>query len=162
MTAYFRGHAVGHAGKSVTRGRIQVVYALDPAGPLFYLDDPANRVDSSDGIHVEAMFTNSGTQGFTDPLGQVNFFPNFGRSQPGCGIDVIGACAHARTVLFYAESINTPFTSHECNSFDEIRNGQCTRTGRTALMGGVQPHGNVGLTGHFHLTTNAAAPFSQG
>lgn len=106
------------------------------------------------------MHTNGGQQGFREPIGQASFFPNFGRSQPGCGTDPAGACAHARTVFFYAESINTRFTAQECQSFAQIDNNQCTPTGRTANMGG--PNGNIGLRGNFFLATNAASPFSRG
>lgn len=154
------GHAVGHAGKAVTRGRIQVVYALDPAGPLFNLNNPNERVANTDGVYVEVMHTNGGVQGFMDPIGHSDFYPNFGRSQPGCGIDIYGACAHARTVFLYAESINRVLTGRECTSFADIADGRCTQTGRTNRMGG--PSGNIGLRGLFHLTTNVASPFSHG
>jgi pancreatic triacylglycerol lipase len=134
--------------------------ALDPAGPLFSLDNPSDRVAPNDGVYVEVMHTNGGLQGFREPIGQANFFPNFGRSQPGCGADLAGSCAHARTVDLYAESINAVFTAQECASFAEIDNNQCTPTGRTARMGG--PLGSVGASGNFHLTTNDASPFSRG
>lgn len=68
------GHIVGHIGKAVTLGRIQVVYALDPAGPLFSLDDPLNRVAPTDGVYVEIMHTNGGLLGFRQPIGQASFF----------------------------------------------------------------------------------------
>jgi Lipase len=47
-------------GKSVTRGRIQVILSLDPAGPLFSLNNPAQRVASTDGVYVEVIHTNGG------------------------------------------------------------------------------------------------------
>ena len=93
-------------------------------------------------------------------LGHANFFPNHGQSQPGCGIDVSGNCAHARTVLFYAESINSVFTAHAC-PFANISAGTCTQTGATARMGGPHP-ANLNLRGSFFLPTNAASPFSRG
>lgn len=134
--------------------------ALDPAGPLFSLDNPAERLASTDAVYVEVIHTNAGLQGFREPIGHASFYPNFGRTQPGCGVDTSGSCAHERAVLFYAESINAVFTARECQSFDDIDNQRCTQTGRTASMGG--PNGNVGLTGVFLLTTNAASPFTQG
>lgn len=131
-----------------------------PLGPLFNLDNPAERVAATDGVYVEIMHTNGGVQGFREPIGDASFFPNFGQTQPGCGADISGACAHERTVPLYAESINTVFTSTECQSFQQIANNQCTPTGRTARMGG--PFGNIGLTGNYYLETNAASPFSRG
>lgn len=44
-----RGHAAGLAGKYVVRGKIQAIFALDPAGPLFTMKKPEERVDASDG-----------------------------------------------------------------------------------------------------------------
>lgn len=43
------GHAAGIIGKYVTRGTVQAIFGLDPAGPLFYLDKPNERIASSDG-----------------------------------------------------------------------------------------------------------------
>lgn len=158
------GQVAGLTGKAVTQrsggGLIQVIMALDPAGPLFSLDSPNERVAPTDGVYVEVIHTNGGLLGFREPIGQVDVFPNFGRTQPGCGVDVSGQCAHERVNQLHAESINTHFTAHECTSFLEIDNGQCTQTGRTARMGG--PYGNVGIAGNFHLTTNDVAPFSLG
>lgn len=144
----------------MNRGTLQVVMALDPAGPLFSFDNPAERVAPTDAVHVEIIHTNAGLLGFREPIGHASFYPNFGRTQPGCGVDVSGQCAHARSTLFYAESINTAFTAQECQSFEEVDNGQCTSTGRTATLGG--PIGNIGLRGVFFFTTNEQSPFSQG
>jgi len=154
------GQVAGLTGKAVTRGLIHVIVALDPAGPLFSLDDPNGRVAPTDGAYVEVIVTNGGLLGFLEPIGQVNIYPNFGRAQPGCGIDISGQCAHSRAHQLFAESINTIFTTHECSSFEEIANGQCTRTGRTTRMGG--PSGNHGMSGNFYVTTNLSPPWSQG
>jgi pancreatic triacylglycerol lipase len=134
--------------------------ALDPAGPLFNFDDPDNRVAATDGVYVEVIHTNIDRLGFDQPIGQADFFPNFGRVMPGCESDLTGQCSHSRSHLFYAESINMAFTSQECTSFTDIANGRCTPTGRTASMGG--PNGNIGLTGNYYLATNADTPFSMG
>lgn len=144
----------------MTRGRIQVILALDPAGPLFNLVNENERVAPGDGVYVEVIHTNGGVLGFREPIGQADFFPNFGRSQPGCGADVSGQCAHERVNDLHAESINTVFTGHGCTSFADIDNNQCTPTHVTARMGG--PYGSIGSLGNFIMTTNDVAPFSQG
>lgn len=129
------------------------------AGPLFF-ESSQDRIENTDGVYVETIITNGGTQGFMSTLGQANFFPNYGQSQPGCGLDVHGGCAHARTVLLYAESINSVFTAYECG-FNDISAERCsTSAHRTARMGG--PNGNIGLTSNWWLPTNGAQPFSQG
>lgn len=154
------GQIAGLTGKFVTRGTIQVIMALDPAGPLFSVSDPNQRVARGDGVYVEVIHTNRGRLGFSEPIGDADFFPNFGVIMPGCESDITGQCSHSRSHLFYAESINAAFTSQECTSFAEIDNNQCTPTGRTARMGG--PNGNIGLTGLYFLTTNDESPFSRG
>lgn len=161
MAIYYRGQLVGIAGKALTRGTIQVVMSLDPAGPLFSINDPEGRVAPTDGVYVEVIHTNGGTLGFLQPIGQADFFPNFGSSQPGCGVDVSGQCAHERVNNFHAESIRTVFTGHECTSINDILNNQlCNPTGRKARMGG--PWGSIGTVGNYVVTTNANSPFSTG
>lgn len=137
--------------------------ALDPAGPLFNFSDPNNRVDAGDGVYVEVIHTNYGQLGFREPVGQADFYPNFGQSQPGCddgGAGLPGGCSHGRAVVYFAESITDTFTATECVSFDEVANNRCPPTGLTSRMGG--PVAKVGLTGIFFLPTNSASPFSQG
>jgi pancreatic triacylglycerol lipase len=154
-------HVVGFAGKGVTRGRIHKVVGLDPAGPLFNFNDPADRLTETDGEYVEIIHTNYGQLGFREPMGHADFYPNFGRSQPGCeGNDAAGGCSHGRAVNFYAESITDVFTAQQCTTFDGIDNNICTPTGFTARMGG--PVAKPGLNGIFFLRTNAQSPFSLG
>lgn len=101
-----------------------------------------------------------GRLGFDQPIGHADFFPNYGVIMPGCEDDITGQCSHSRSHLFYAESINRPFTAQECSSFNDIIMEHCSLTGRTARMGG--PNGNLGLTGVYFLATNAEPPFSRG
>lgn len=109
---------------------------------------------------VEIIHTNGGTLGMREALGHADFYPNFGRSQPGCGIDLVGSCAHSRAYIFYAESINNNgFLANQCESFNEVNNGRCPIISSGHRMGGDPP--NSDLRGYFHLTTNSAAPFAQ-
>lgn len=75
------------AGKKVRTGKIRKIIGLDPATPLFSLNKPDERLDSHDAIYVETIQTSK--LGFFDPLGTVSFYPNGGRSQPGCGWDIV-------------------------------------------------------------------------
>lgn len=47
-------HVAEAAGKRTSRGRIHAIAGLDPAGPLFSLDNPADRLHSTgkDGSYV--------------------------------------------------------------------------------------------------------------
>lgn len=161
--AKFSGQVVGLAGKhldALTREKIKVIMSLDPAGPLFSVNNPGGRVAPGDAQYVEVIHTNGGTLGFMEPIGDADIYPNYGRSQPGCGADVSGQCAHELVNDFHAESIRTVFTAHQCSSYQNIVDENCVRTGVTMRMGG--PTGSIGSRGVFHLTTNAQRPFSQG
>nr|API65148.1 lipase [Culex pipiens pallens] len=158
------GHTAGIAGKRVTRGRLHTIFALDPALPLFSIDAPNERVAPTDAQYVEVIHTNAGLLGFDLPIGQASFYPNGGRTQPGCGVDISGACAHGRAVDFFTESLRTNpsrFNSVRCQNFDQILNNNCVSSGPNRNMGG-EPS-NIGLaSGVYHLLTNAASPFARG
>lgn len=109
--------------------------------------------------YVEVIHTNGGTLGFGEPIGQADFYPNYGPGQPGCGADLTGSCAHGRSYEFFAESLNSVFTAIKCASYSEIKNKKCTNNG-SARMGGDP--GNSGTSGIFYLETNKASPFSRG
>lgn len=109
------------------------------------------------------MHTNGGTLGFGKPLGQVDIFPNFGRSQPGCGLDLFGTCAHLRASEYFAESITSDgFIAHRCESFVEIGKNRCTvETFDEFIIMRPEP-ANYGLEGIFFLKTNSKSPYAIG
>jgi pancreatic triacylglycerol lipase len=55
---------VGHrfAGKN-TQGRINTIFGTDPAGPLFSMNSPEERLAATDAQYVETILTNGGTLG---------------------------------------------------------------------------------------------------
>lgn len=153
------GHVAGFAGKRATRGRIQALFATDPAGPLFTVGDAANRLAAGDAVYTEAIHTNAGTLGFDQPITTTSFYPNWGSSQPGCGADVSGACAHERSNLFYSESINSArFVGRRCTGYSQIVNRNCPGSG-TGVMG---RDASKTINGVFFLETNSASPFARG
>uniref|UniRef100_A0A453Z0M3 Lipase domain-containing protein n=1 Tax=Anopheles gambiae TaxID=7165 RepID=A0A453Z0M3_ANOGA len=159
------GHTAGIVGKRVSRGRLNTVVALDPALPLFSINDPGNRVASGDANYVEVIHTNGGLLGFDLPLGQADFYPNGGRSQPGCGVDLAGTCAHSRAHQFFAESVRpaqSGFNSIRCGNYDQILNNNCVSSGANARMGGEPSNIGRGVNGVYFLTTNANSPFARG
>jgi pimeloyl-ACP methyl ester carboxylesterase len=157
------GHTAGITGKRVTRGRLHTVVALDPALPLFSMNAPNERVAPTDAEYVEVIHTNAGLLGFDQPIGIADFYPNWGRSQPGCGIDVAGTCAHGRAFEFFAESINLArrFVSTQCASYQQILNQQCTSSGPNRLMGG-DPSQHGLARGVYFVATNSNSPFARG
>lgn len=173
-------HIAGLAGKRVTQGRIHVIFALDPAGLLFSLNSPNDRFEQNDAVYTEGIRTNAGGLGFDDLLAHADFYPNWGSrfdskivccrssvnkncftSQPGCGLDVSGSCAHSRAHQFFAEAINSNrFVGRRCTGYQQITSRNCPGTGETASMG-IEP-GSIGLRGVYFLETNSNTPFARG
>lgn len=77
------GHVAGHAGKRATRGRYAALFATDPAGPLFNINQPNDRLAAGDAVYTEALHTNAGVLGFDQPITTASFYPNWGTTQPG-------------------------------------------------------------------------------
>jgi pimeloyl-ACP methyl ester carboxylesterase len=157
-------HVTGITGKLVTRGRIGSCVGLDPAGPLFYYRRPEDRMNRGDCAFVEVHHTNGWDLGFGDAIGDVDFYPNGGNSQPACGlIDLIGTCAHNLAPVYFAESILTPvgFWSVPCYE-GEIRRGRCTRAGSQLRMGGEPSNAGTPSRGIFWLETASRSPFALG
>lgn len=110
-------HISGNAGAR-THGLIETVIGLDPAGPLFRQRNTDNRLDPTDGKYVHVIHTNDGMLGFGITMGDVDYYPNGGTSQPGCGWDLVGTCAHSRAYEYFAESLNSNgFVAKYCDSY---------------------------------------------
>lgn len=126
------------AGKNVKTGKVRKIVGLDPARPLFDVNNSTTRLDTFDAVHVEVIHSNGGSLGIYEPIGTASFYPNGGKSQPGCSWDPTGACSHNRALQFFSESIFTdvPFYATKCASFEEIVAGNCTESGQSAQMGG--------------------------
>lgn len=154
-------HIAGMAAKQ-TNGRIQVIFGLDPAGPLFSLNSPNERLDASDAIYTEGVRTNAGDMGFAEPLCHADFYVNWGSTQPGCGVDTAGTCAHSRAHRLFAESINSNrFVGRRCASYAQITSRNCpTGQGFNGIMGGDV--WSFGLRGVYHFETNSNSPFARG
>lgn len=155
------GHVAGFIGKTLA-GRMGSIVALDAALPLFSINNPEGRVDTADALYVESLHTNGGLLGFDVPLGHASFYPNGGRSQPGCGTDLGGGCAHGRANNFYAESLITDvgFWARQCRNYDDILSNNCVSSGPDVKMGG-EPLSTTS-NGVYWLATAEASPFALG
>lgn len=56
-------------------------------------------VTASDAAHVQVIHTNGGMLGLDRAAGDSDFYPNGGRSQPGCGTDIVGEWDEKFTIL---------------------------------------------------------------
>lgn len=127
---YMVGHSLGaHASGAAgarSGGRIYSIVGLDAAKPLFSFEEVNERLDPSDAQFVHVIHTNGALLGFSDPIGDVDFYPNGGNKQAGCGLDLVGTCSHGRSFQYYAESISSDnFQAVQCGSYDDYQLGRC-------------------------------------
>ncbi|XP_077295420.1 pancreatic lipase-related protein 2-like [Arctopsyche grandis] len=150
------GHVTGIAARSVTKGKIPYITAFDPAMPLW--GSGTQRIRPGDANYVEIIHTNAGNLGLEEPVGDNDFYPNGGKSQPGCGSLDVG-CSHGRSYQFFAYSLNNQgFMANQCRSVAEINNNNCANLSKLH-MGGASAKSKVGL---FRLETNSNPPFYKG
>ncbi|BFF92644.1 phospholipase A1 VesT1.02-like [Drosophila madeirensis] len=153
-------HVAGYAGKKVGKGRIHSIVGLDPALPLFSYDKPDKRLSSDDAHYVESIQTNGGKLGFLKPIGKGAFYPNGGKKQPGCGVDVTGSCSHGRSVLYYAEAVTEDnFGTIKCHDYEAAVSKECGSTYSSVRMGAVTNAYMV--DGDFYVPVNSKAPFGK-
>ncbi|KAL3204148.1 hypothetical protein MRX96_053097 [Rhipicephalus microplus] len=114
------GRQVSLLIQKLIRASLTFFQRLDAAGPLF-----ENR-DFQD-------YSASGV-----PLAMSTFYPNGGKSQPGCCFfDLI--CHHRRSVQYFIESMDKKrhclFKSRPCESKDSFLDSKCNRMGPPGEMG---------------------------
>ncbi|XP_068155880.1 phospholipase A1-like [Drosophila tropicalis] len=154
-------HVSGYAGKNVKNGQLHTIIGLDPALPLFSYDTPNKRLSSTDAWYVESIQTNGGTLGFLKPIGKGAFYPNGGKSQPGCGWDLTGSCSHSRSVIYYAEAVTSDnFPTMRCGDYEEAVDKSCGNSYSSVKMGAVVNAYMV--SGDYYVPVNSEAPYGYG
>ncbi|XP_067009578.2 pancreatic triacylglycerol lipase [Anabrus simplex] len=159
------GHSLGAQLSGVAGNRLggilPMITGLDPAAPLFGSESLANRLDSTDAKFVQVIHTCAGLLGWKDPMGHVDFYPNKGEPiQPGCGVDLGGACSHGRSHQYFAESITTNkgFRGYKCSNWNNYNSGNCNQN-QQAMMGEKVSHS---VSGSFYLKTANSSPYALG
>lgn len=84
-------HVAGIAGHKLRSGRLPIIIGLDPAYPLFLRGNTAARLSVHDADYVQVIHTNGNKLGMQYPIGDADFYPNWGLIQPGC--EGSGKCA---------------------------------------------------------------------
>ncbi|XP_044272096.1 pancreatic triacylglycerol lipase isoform X1 [Tribolium madens] len=152
-------HLCGYVGYTLQRdfkltlGRIT---GLDPAEPHFAKAKPPVRLDRTAAKYVDVVHTDAsqfirGGLGMTEKIGHVDYYPNGGTNQPGCGKSIakyineangsffLGVrkymgCNHMRSYEFFIESINPnrgcSFLTVGCNNYEDFLTGKCFDCGR--------------------------------
>ncbi|XP_012276889.1 phospholipase A1 [Orussus abietinus] len=115
-------HIAGLAARSLT-GNLKEIVGLDPALPLITADI---MINAKDGEHVQIIHTAGAPLAIFQPLGTSDFYPNGGKSQPGCGIDFFSTCAHSRAYYYFAESIRDPTGFHSIGQRSRTNCKKCS------------------------------------
>lgn len=153
-------HVSGNAGAALD-GRVGLIVGLDPAGPLFTVLDTSNRLDPTDAVYVHVIHT-SILLGYDLTLGDADFYPNGGESQPGCGLDLDNSCSHGRAVDLYAESVlgtTSNFVALQCSTYAGYSLGTCDGNDES-VMGGYPVDETA--SGTYYLDTNSTSPYAEG
>lgn len=157
-------HIAGLTGRRINPkyGKINAIFALDPAGPDFYGEKQAdNRLHKDDAAYTQAVHTNSKCYGYELTLAHADFYVNCGARQPGCSFVIGNLCSHRRAYELFAESISSPnFISTGCSSCSaNISVETCMKEDHMIAMGGLP--WNYGAKGIFYVETNDKSPFAR-
>jgi len=154
---------------------------FDPARPNFELVPHSDRIHHTDAHFVDIIHTATKDWkllgivslglfpfpvGLRQSVGHADFYPNHGSHQPGCklGTPTIPVlCSHARSYVYYAESIayfngSKEFAAKECLDYKEVESGSCTGE-NSVPMGEYTPNNNNTRKLYF-LPTNKHSPFA--
>lgn len=158
-------HVAGITGSTftaLTGKKAPRISGYDPAMPGFSDTEDENRIDPLDADFVDVVHTAGGTLGMVQRRGTVDFYPNGGKVQPGCGLDLTGTCSHFRASTLNIESIVTSrggvkFESCLCESWDEFKDDKCECIDK-ADMG--EPCSTSAKDGSYFLRTTDKSPFA--
>ncbi|XP_077294963.1 uncharacterized protein LOC143917357 [Arctopsyche grandis] len=128
-------HLCGFIGKEffkLTGEKIDRITGLEPAGPCFFKEPQERKLTKTDAKFVDAIRTNVGWYGITDPVGHLDFFPNNGTFMPGC---YLFPCHHAMSVFYYIESVKrrNAFKSVKCQSWSAFKNRDCSNDSKASM-----------------------------
>ncbi|XP_011185242.1 vitellogenin-1 [Zeugodacus cucurbitae] len=152
-------HIVGTAGryyKRKTGKLVPRITGLDPAKPCFNLGHELSGLHRGDAKFIDVIHTNAGVLGKREAMGDADFYPGGLHPLPkGC---LTLLCAHARSWVYYAESVypgnELNFMAKLCTSQKELINNRCP--GAEYPMGYAVPHK---VKGNYFLKVRGRAPF---
>ncbi|XP_017491915.1 PREDICTED: pancreatic triacylglycerol lipase-like [Rhagoletis zephyria] len=157
LGAQVAGQTANYVQKKLTR-----ITGLDPAKPLFITVGNDRKLSKDDADFVDVIHTDIMGRGMMQPMGHVDFYPNFGYVQPGCQAEAEpGSCNHERAPRFYAESINPKheFWSSRCANWLYFILNICYLDTNDAVMG---YYVDKSLSGIYFLKTSNSTPFALG
>ncbi|VVC35764.1 Triacylglycerol lipase family,Lipase/vitellogenin,Alpha/Beta hydrolase fold [Cinara cedri] len=163
---------IGFVFECKTKFKIDRITALDPAAPGFkskrYIPNYFRPLTIDDAEFVDVIHTAIGILGIIEPVGHVDFYPNYGESpQPNCKNDIFQfqqiICSHRQSYLYYEESINNSYDLEnnsyvKCSSAKEFKEGKCANSDLKNYLG---HYADRWVTGKFYRNFNSR-PFEGG
>lgn len=176
-------HVCGYAGERL-RG-LERITGLDPAQPNFEGTQPEVRLDPNDANFVDVIHTDGSEfdtisgYGIKEAVGDIDFYPNGGRNQPGCthetwtnvvshlnlGPHAVGnllACSHDRSIFLFTDSINgraCTLKGYPCTNYEEFVKGQCFSCGNRPCPNLGYHANSFQARGKFYLATTESPPY---
>ncbi|XP_069126907.1 pancreatic triacylglycerol lipase-like [Argopecten irradians] len=176
-------HVCGYVGETI-RGLGRIT-GLDPAEPNFKDTPPEVRLDANDANFVDVIHTDGSEYdtisgyGMKNPSGDIDFYPNGGRNQPGCthetwtnvvshlnlgpqGVGQMLACSHDRSIYLFIESINgrsCTMKGYPCENFQNFVIGQCFSCGNQPCPSLGYHADRFRARGKFYLATTDSPPY---
>ncbi|XP_029159209.1 LOW QUALITY PROTEIN: exosome component 10 [Nylanderia fulva] len=134
LGAHICGMTAKELKKRQSRWTVQRITGLDPAQPCFRNADPSVHLHKNDASFIDVIHTNgrlllSLGLGLPEAIGHVDFYPNGGKTQPGCVktetsyFDYLqiptaaiqkAICSHGRSYLYFTESLASD-AAHNCS-----------------------------------------------
>ncbi|CAH1179096.1 unnamed protein product [Phaedon cochleariae] len=157
-------HVAGIGGASIKYGRVARITGLDPAKPGYRHSRYENRLDPGDAVIVDVIHTHAKILSLSEPVGHIDFYPNGGRTQPGCPdmediwqIVESLICSHGRAISLFAESIKNKraFKSYKCETIEDAIYGICSEE-TDVYMGQSETY----RKGIFYVQTKDKSPYS--
>jgi len=178
-------HIAGYAGNHTSGPQIGRITGLDPAAPYFERTQTVVHLDATDAAYVDNIHTDGRDTiflgvGFKHANGHVDYFPNDGKNQPGCGdldaeirgiiwdletLDLLAiggelGCSHGRSHAIFVDTLrhpDTPMLAYKCGDYAEYLGGACQRM-EEGLLGIVGVDGaSHNLNGSYYLQTGPDA-----
>jgi pimeloyl-ACP methyl ester carboxylesterase len=148
--AAFAGHQLQLEGNE----KVDRISGLDPAAPLYewpHIESLDEVLDPGDASFVDVIHTNGKHLGVIFPSGHVDYYPNGGQHQPGCGFWV---CSHMRSCEFWTASVKKPdlFKAYSFQSWDEYLAGNVN--GLVAVPMGIAANPTIPHGSYFLETTD--------
>ncbi|XP_017006519.2 inactive pancreatic lipase-related protein 1 [Drosophila takahashii] len=157
-------HVAGFVGQFMPEHKLEHITALDPAKPLYLVNDTAQKLDPTDAKFVDVVHTDVLMLGLLEAVGHVDFYLNMGVEQPNCGpVNQMEThfCYHNRAADYYAESIssNAGFYGFYCPNYKSFATGACVPKKDIEPMGF---YAHPEARGRYFLETNNGPPYAKG